>query len=94
MIKSNCVTNIKNKNGVYVRVREIKSHKITEVVKKMCIDANINLGEDVVCAIHNNLEKEESELGKNILHVLLENIQVANEKKYQSVKILVWQCFL
>ncbi|CEI71962.1 L(+)-tartrate dehydratase subunit alpha [Romboutsia hominis] len=81
MIKSNCVTNIKNKNGVYVRVREIKSHKITEVVKKMCIDANINLGEDVVCAIHNNLEKEESELGKNILHVLLENIQVANEKK-------------
>ncbi|MCH1959382.1 MULTISPECIES: fumarate hydratase [Romboutsia] len=62
-------------------MREIKSHKITEVVKKMCIDANINLGEDVVCAIHNNLEKEESELGKNILHVLLENIQVANEKK-------------
>lgn len=80
MIKSNYITNIKNKNGVYVRVREIKSHKITEVVKKMCIDANLNLGEDVVCAIHNNLEKEESELGKNILHVLLENIQVANEK--------------
>ncbi len=80
MIKSNYITNIKSKNGVYVRVREIKSHKITEVVKKMCIDANINLGEDVVCAIHNNLEKEESELGKNILHVLLENIQVANEK--------------
>ena len=61
-------------------MREIKSHKITEVVKKMCIDANINLGEDVVCAIYNNLEKEESELGKNVLHVLLENIQVANEK--------------
>nr|WP_207743638.1 fumarate hydratase [Romboutsia sp. D33t1_170424_H2] len=80
MIKSNCVTNIKNKNGVYVRVREIKSHKITEAVKKMCIDANINLGEDVVCAIHKNLEKEESELGKNILHVLLENTKVANEK--------------
>ena len=80
MIKSNCVTNIKNKNGVYVRVREIKSHKITEAVKKMCIDANINLGEDVVCAIHNNLEKEESELGKNVLHVLLENTKVANEK--------------
>ena len=80
MIKSNYITNIKSKNGVYVRVREIKSHKITEVVKKMCIDANINLGEDVVCAIYNNLEKEESELGKNVLHVLLENIQVANEK--------------
>lgn len=80
MIKFNCITNILNKNGVYVRVREIKSHKITEAVKKMCIDANINLGEDVVCAIHNNLEKEESELGKNVLHVLLENIQVASEK--------------
>lgn len=80
MIKFNCITNILNKNGVYVRVREIKSHKITEAVKKMCIDANINLGEDVVCAIHNNLEKEESELGKNVLHVLLENTKVANEK--------------
>lgn len=80
MIKFNYITNILNKNGVYVRVREIKSHKITEEVKKMCIDANINLGQDVVCAIHKNLEKEESELGKNILHVLLENIQVASKK--------------
>lgn len=61
-------------------MREVKSHKITEEVKKMCIDANINLGQDVICAIHNNLEKEESELGKNILHLLLENIQVASKK--------------
>ncbi|MGL4912057.1 MAG: fumarate hydratase [Romboutsia sp.] len=61
-------------------MRIIKSHEITEKVKKICIEANINLGKDVVDAINRGLEKEESPLGKNILNVLLDNTKIAKEK--------------
>lgn len=61
-------------------MRIIKSHEIIEKVKEMCIEANINLGKDVVDAINRGLEKEESLLGKNILNVLLDNTKIAKEK--------------
>ena len=61
-------------------MRVIKSNKITEKVKKICIEANIHLGIDVVDALNKGLEKEESPLGKNILNVLLDNIKIAKEK--------------
>jgi fumarate hydratase subunit alpha len=54
---------------------------ITEIIKKMCISSNINLGEDVLCAFKKNKEKEESELGKNILDILINNAQVARDNK-------------
>ncbi|MEF9990678.1 MAG: fumarate hydratase [Romboutsia sp.] len=62
-------------------MRVIKSTKITEKVKEICIDANINLGNDVVNAIKKNIENEESQLGKNILNILLENTDIAKKKK-------------
>ena len=61
-------------------MRIIKSHKITEKVKEICIEANIYLGEDVVNTINKSLEIEESPLGKNILNILLENTEIAKEK--------------
>ncbi|HSQ87609.1 fumarate hydratase [Romboutsia sp.] len=61
-------------------MRIIKSHEITEKVKKICIEANIYLGEDVVNTINKSLEIEESPLGKNILNTLLENTKIAKEK--------------
>ena len=61
-------------------MRIIKSHKITEKVKEICIEANIYLGEDVVNIINKSLEIEESPLGKNILNILLENTEIAKEK--------------
>lgn len=61
-------------------MKVIKSQEITEIVKQMCIDANIHLGEDVVNSLNQNLEKEESPLGKNILSILIENTQIAKEK--------------
>lgn len=60
-------------------MRIVKSIEITETVRKMCIDANINLGNDVVNAINESLDKEESPLGKNILNILLENTRIAKE---------------
>ena len=39
-------------------MREIKAEKITEVVKKLCIEANCKLPEDVKSCIKNSLEEE------------------------------------
>ncbi|MBO3444487.1 fumarate hydratase [Clostridium sp. CCUG 7971] len=61
-------------------MRVIKSHEITEKVKEICIDANINLGNDVVNSLKSNLEKEESQLGKNILNIIIDNANIAKEK--------------
>ncbi|MGX4601039.1 fumarate hydratase [Faecalimicrobium sp. JNUCC 81] len=61
-------------------MRVIESHEITEKVKEICIDANINLGNDVVNSLKSNLEKEESQLGKNILNIIIDNANIANEK--------------
>lgn len=61
-------------------MKSIKSQEITKLVKKMCIEANIHLGEDVVKSLNHNLQKEESPLGKNILNILIENTKIAKEK--------------
>jgi len=45
-------------------MREIKASKITEVVKKLCMDANVYLPDDVIRAIKQAKEREESQTGK------------------------------
>lgn len=62
-------------------MRIIKSSQITEIVRDMCIKANIYLGEDVVESLKENKEKESSELGKNILNILIKNCEIAKEKQ-------------
>lgn len=62
-------------------MRIIKSSQITEIVRDMCIKANIYLGEDVVESLKENKEKENSELGKNILNILIKNCKIAKEKQ-------------
>lgn len=62
-------------------MRIVKSSEITKVVRDMCIKANIYLGEDVVESLKENKEKENSELGKNILNILIKNCEIAKEKQ-------------
>ncbi|MEG2246366.1 MAG: fumarate hydratase [Peptostreptococcaceae bacterium] len=62
-------------------MRIIKSSQITELVKELCIKANIYLGEDVKKSIKEYEIKESSELGKNILNILIKNCEVAEEKQ-------------
>lgn len=62
-------------------MRIIKSSEITKVARDMCIKANIYLGEDVVESLKENKEKENSELGKNILNILIKNCEIAKEKQ-------------
>lgn len=62
-------------------MRIVQSEKIVEIVKELCIKANLYLGDDVKDCIKKNLNTEESSVGKNILNILLENASIAEEKR-------------
>lgn len=61
-------------------MRKIKSEQIVEHVKKLCIEASLYLGEDVLSCIKERAKSEKSEVGKNILNILVENAEIAKEK--------------
>ena len=63
------------------RMREINVNLITEKVRDLCIEANTDLGEDVLHAFDRAMEREESPLGVEILKELKENARVAKEEK-------------
>jgi fumarate hydratase subunit alpha len=62
-------------------MRVIEDNKIIDAVRKMCIEANFNLNEDMKNALSNGLEKEESPIGKQILTDLLKNAEIAKNKR-------------
>ncbi|MBO6196949.1 MAG: fumarate hydratase [Butyrivibrio sp.] len=60
-------------------MREIEVKQITEAVKKLCIDANHFLSEDMEDALSKAQSAEESELGKKIFAQLRENLDIAGK---------------
>ncbi len=62
-------------------MREINAKQITEVVKKLCVDANFYLGEDVLQAFDRGEKMEESPVGKEVFAQLKENARIAREEK-------------
>ncbi len=62
-------------------MREISAKQITETVKKLCIDANLYLGEDVLAAFDRGEKTEESPVGKEVFKQLKENARIAREEK-------------
>lgn len=62
-------------------MREVNAKQITEVVKKLCIDANLYLGEDVLAAFDRGEKMEESPVGKEMFQQLKENARIAREEK-------------
>jgi len=67
--------------GKEVVMREVNAKKITEVVRKMCIDSNYYLTEDVLKALDEGEKKEESPVGKEVFQQLKENIRIAREEQ-------------
>ena len=61
-------------------MREINVGLITEKVRDLCMKANTDLGEDVLQAFDQAMEKEESPLGMEILKELKENARIAKEE--------------
>jgi fumarate hydratase subunit alpha len=62
-------------------VRRINVKKVTKAVKKLFIEANTVLGEDVVEVLHQALSREESETGKQVLQKIIKNVDIARGKK-------------
>jgi fumarate hydratase subunit alpha len=62
-------------------MREVNVKMITEKVRALCMEANTDLGEDVLQAFDRALGKEESPLGVEILKELKENARIAREER-------------
>ncbi len=62
-------------------MREISVLEIKEKVKNLCMDANFYLGDDIVNAFKKGIENEESDTGKHILNVLLQNSEIAKKEQ-------------
>jgi len=62
-------------------MRIINSDIITNEVKKLCMEANFHLPEDVRCAICKGIETESSPTGKEVLKQIKENYLIADSKK-------------
>ena len=59
-------------------MREIQASQITEVVEKLCIEANYYLPEDVKCAIKNCRACEDGEIAQGVLDNIIENYEIAD----------------
>jgi fumarate hydratase subunit alpha len=62
-------------------IREIPAQEITTVVRDLCIDANCNLGNDVLQAFDRAIEHDTSETAREVLKELKENAQIARDEK-------------
>ena len=61
-------------------MREINATQITEVVKKLCIESNCHLGQDIQACISECYQKEPWAPAKEILGRIIENYEIADAK--------------
>jgi fumarate hydratase subunit alpha len=69
------------KSGDRIMIREISTKEIIKVVRDLCIDANYDLGDDVLRAFNQAIEKEDSGTGREVLKELIENARIAREEQ-------------
>lgn len=63
-------------------MREIAAPLITETVARLAVEANHFLGEDVIAALQNARETEESPSGREVLDQLLKNAEIARRGEF------------
>ena len=59
-------------------MREINVSQITDVVERLCIEANTHLPDDVKCAIESCRTREDGEIAKGVLDNIIENYRIAD----------------
>jgi fumarate hydratase subunit alpha len=62
-------------------MRQIHVDEIIATIRKLCIDANIEIRPDTVAAYHRALDQEESEVGREVLRQLIRNAEVAKDRR-------------
>jgi len=60
-------------------LRELDVSELTIAIRQMCLDAAYKLGDDVVAAITDARDREQSPVGRDVLGSLLENAAIAAE---------------
>jgi fumarate hydratase subunit alpha len=63
-------------------VRDVDAAEITEAVRDLCIEINYTIAEDMVAAVKQAREKEESPVARQILDLLIRNQDLAAEGEY------------
>ena len=61
-------------------MREIEVSRLTDVIEKLCIEANEHLPEDVKCAIKTCCACEDGEIAKGVLDNIIENFEIADNE--------------
>jgi fumarate hydratase subunit alpha len=62
-------------------MREVQASEITRAVRDLFIDANCNLGEDVLAAFDRAIERDESPVAKEVIRELKENARIARDEQ-------------
>lgn len=62
-------------------MKTIHVQEIMDAVEKLCIEANYDLGEDVMSCFHKALTTETSPLGREVFERLIENATIAHEER-------------
>lgn len=62
-------------------IRRIKARTVTDAVKKLFMDCNYYIGDDITAALKKGLECEQSPVGRSVLSQLLENNEIAAKEQ-------------
>lgn len=62
-------------------IRRISAASVTETVRKLFIDCNYYIGDDILAALKNARESEESPVGKSVLSQIIENDELAEKEQ-------------
>ncbi|MGD9394772.1 MAG: fumarate hydratase, partial [Dehalococcoidia bacterium] len=62
-------------------MKEIEADVISRAVAKLFTEANVELGDDVLSALKQALQTENSPLGRETLNQIIENARIARERK-------------
>lgn len=64
-----------------MEIRQIKAETITQTVKKLFLDCNYFIGNDIMTALKNAYNSEKSEVGKSVLGQIIENDEIAAKEQ-------------
>ncbi len=62
-------------------MKQIQSKEITNSVAKLCQEANFDLGDDVLSALHKAIQAETSPIAIDVLNQIIENAKIAKDEQ-------------
>ena len=71
-------------------IREVNVSQLTDVVERLCVEANEHLPSDVKCAIEHCRACEDGEIAQGVLDNIIENYKLRMQRMYRFVRIQVW----